>query len=558
MGRVMKKNHILAETSEQILSVVYRISSLLTEPSSIDRVLDSIIESVTEGLGFYRASLYLIDRERHLLECKCISGFTPEQENRARTRPYDLNRHDSLETKVALTGNPILVRDANADPVLTDIDHLITKKLERGCILYVPLKVKGTTIGVLGVDKRRDEPGISEKEFESLSIFANYASIIIENSRLYEALLNEKKFSEDILNSSINGILTTDIQGRITSLNPAAEEIFGIRKEDSLEKSIRDVFLSIPELDNMLKRILRRHENIKGYECALKKDGKNIILNISSSPIIDDAGNLSGILFLTLDITREREREECLQRVNRLISLGELAAGVAHEIRNPLTGIGVVLDILKSRKRLMKSDTGLLDEAAQEIERLEKLVSDLLDFARPKKFNFEPVGINDIIRSIQFLISEKCNNNNIRLTTRFGENLPKTCMDFERIRQCLLNIVINAIRAMPGGGDLTIETGCGNRLVEDEGEPCIMVSISDTGSGIPDSVRDRIFDPFFTTHHEGTGLGLSIAHSIVKEHRGTVRFDTKAGKGTRFFVLLPLDLTEGCRQQKNHSGERMP
>ena len=554
----MKKKHILAETSEQILSVVYRISTLLTEPSSIDRVLDSIIKSVTEGLGFYRASLYLIDRERRLLECKCISGFTPEQENRARTRPYDLNRHDSLETKVALTGNPIFVRDANADPVLTDIDHLITKRLERGCILYVPLKVKGTTIGILGVDKRREEPGISEKEFESLSIFANYASIIIENSRLYEALLNEKKFSEDILNSSINGILTTDVYGRITSLNPAAEEIFGIRKEDSLEKSIRDVFLSIPELDNMLKRILRRHENIKGYECALKKDGKNIILNISSSPIIDDAGNLSGILFLTLDITRERERDEYLQRVNRLISLGELAAGVAHEIRNPLTGIGVVLDILKSRKRLTKSDTGLLDEAAQEIERLEKLVSDLLDFARPKKFNFEPVGINDIIRSIQFIISEKCNNNNIRLTTRYGENLPKSCMDYERIRQGLLNIVINAIHAMPGGGDLTIETGCGNRLVEDEGEPCIMVSISDTGSGIPDSVRDRIYDPFFTTHHEGTGLGLSIAHSIIKEHRGTVRFDTEAGKGTRFFVLLPLDLTEDCRQQKNHSGERAP
>jgi signal transduction histidine kinase len=291
----------------------------------------------------------------------------------------------------------------------------------------------------------------------------------------------------------------------------------------------------------MLSKTLIGRECIKGYESTFKKnDGKNVTLNISSSPIVDDDGNLIGILLLIQDITGERERDEYLQRMSRLISLGELAAGVAHEIRNPLTGIGVVLDILKNRQRLSKSDKNLLDNAVQEIERLEKIVSDLLDFARPKVFNFEMVDINDIIKSIYFLVGEQCNNQSIKLITCHGRGLPKSLMDQEKIRQGLLNIVINAIQAMPQGGNLHIETAC--QVLKDNGNGArqLVITISDTGSGISDLARDRIFDPFFTTHAEGTGLGLSITYSIIKEHRGTIKFESKEGKGTRFIISLPV------------------
>lgn len=535
------KHIALAETSEPILSVIYRISALLTDPSPVDKVLESIMDSVTEGLGFYRSVLYLINEEKHLLECKCISGFTPELEDLSRSKPYDLRRHNTLETKAVLTGNAILVNDAYNDPILNDVDRLITRKYGRGSILYVPLKVKGTVIGMLGVDKKRGETTIDEKEFESLSIFANYASIIIENSRLYEALLNEKKFSEDILNSSISGLLTTDVHGRITSLNPAAQNILGIDKGAALQHPVSDIFSSMPEMDAMLQNTLRHRENIMGRECLLKKDPqRSTILSISSSPILEDAGNLIGVLFLIQDITSERERDDYLQRVNRLISLGELAAGVAHEIRNPLTGIGVVLDILKDRKRLLKADKDLLAEATLEIERLEKLISDLLDFARPKAFNFELSDINEIVRSITFLIGEQCNNQGVRLVTRYGGKLPKIRMDAEKIRQGLLNMMINAIQAMPRGGELSIETGTGGAGGSDENHSVTIV-IRDSGTGIPEAVKGRIFDPFFTTHHEGTGLGLSITHSIIKEHGGTIRFDSEKGEGSRFVVTLPMD-----------------
>jgi len=546
----VKHSNVLGETPEHILSIIYRISSLLTTPSTLDKVVDSLLESVTEGMGFNRSVLYLINKEKHLLECKWISGFSFELEESARTKPYDLKRHDSIETKVALKGKPLLIKDVYSDPILTRADLVITRRFERGCILYVPLKVKGETIGILGVDKKQGEPEIDEKQFESLSIFANYASIIIENSRLYEALLNEKKFSENILNSSVSGILTSDIYGRITSLNPAAESIFGVDKEKILHKFIQHVFTTIPDINDMLYGTLADHGPIKGRECSLKDGKKNVILTISSSPILDDAGNLRGVLFLIYDITSERERDEYLQRMNRLISLGELAAGVAHEIRNPLTGIGVVLDILKNKKRLTRSDAGLLDEATHEIERLEKLVSDLLDFARPKKFNFEPGDINEIVRSICLLIGEQCNNQGIRLTTRYGKKIPRSFMDHEKIRQGLLNIVINAIQAMPYGGNLTIETGFQEQNTADGIDRCILVIISDTGSGISDDVKDRIYNPFFTTNREGTGLGLSITHSIVKEHRGAIRFDSEASRGTSFVVSLPVGSEEIRRRGK--------
>ena len=537
----MKQNHILDETSNYILSNVYRISTLLTEPSSVDGVLTTIMETVKEGLGFNRCSIYLVNRGEETLECRYITGFTSEREKLVVTHPFNLEKHDCIETKVALKGNPILVKDFYSDPRVTDLDRRVTKNMERGCTLYVPLKIKGDIIGILGVDKKQGEPEIAEQEFESLTIFAAYASIVIENSRLYEALLNEKKFSENVLNSSINGLLTVNVHGKITSLNPAAEEIFGIKKENILNESIQDFYQSIPELEKIFKSTLLNNESIEGCECNFrKKEGHNIIVSINSSAIFDDAGNMIGVLFTVQDITSIRERNKYLQQVNRLISLGELAAGVAHEVRNPLTGIGVVLDVLRNRRQLSEADKGLIEEATFEIERLDKIVAGLLDFARPKDLKLEMVDINEVIQSIYFLIDKQCKNQNIRVEVKYGENIPKTYMDRGRIKQGLLNIAINAIQAMPEGGDLTIEIFCNHGQNVLDKPKNVMVSINDTGIGIPVHIKDRIFDPFFSTYSTGTGLGLSITHSIIKEHNGFIKVESAEGNGTKFAVSLPI------------------
>ena len=529
------------EFTDQILSHVYRISSLLTEPATMDRVVEAIVQTVTQDLNFNRCSVYLLNKTNHKLECKYITGFSPETENYVKERPFDIKKHDCIETRVAVTGEPVLVKNFSSSDNLTDLDRRVTTRMGRGCTLYVPLKIKGDIIGILGVDKKHGEPEINEKEFESLSILANYASIIIENSKLLQDLMNEKKFSENVLNSSINGILTVDITGRITSLNPAVEKMFGMMKDTLINRFIWEIF-PLPEWIECTRKAVFHLHNMKGMEFTLNPDDK--ILNVTTSHIMNEGESLIGFMFLIQDITGERKRDEYLQRVNRLISLGELAAGIAHEIRNPLTGIGVVLDFL-SRKKLPRRDLELINEASREIERLEKLISDLLTFARPKKFNFELADIRNIINSIYLLINEQCNHRGIKMFIRIDDDIDGLYVDQERIRQGLLNIVINAIKAMPSGGNLTIKAA---ELTGDSGsgdpERRIEITIGDTGVGIATENIGRIFDPFFTTNNEGTGLGLSITHSIIKEHSGIVKVDSELGKGTEFTIILPCD----CRK----------
>jgi len=537
----MQQNTILNEASNNMLSNIYRISILMTTPSSTEQVLTQIVDTVKEGLGFNRCSVYLINKEAETLECKFITGFTPDKEALVMARPFHLKRHECIETRVVKTGASILVKDFELDPTMTALDRKVTARMGRGCTLYVPLMIKGTVIGILGVDKRQGEPEITEHEFVSLSIFAGYASIVIENSRLYEALLHEKKFSETVLTSSVTGIVTTDITGGITSLNPAAAKIVGIEVGNTalLHRDIGEVFPALPGLDRIFPAVGVEEQYLESCEYHFRKHGgATAILHINASPLSDDADRVLGMLFTVQDVTSLKEREHYLQRVNRLISLGEMAAGVAHEIRNPLTGIGVVLDILRRRKGFLPRDRELADEAMAEIDRLESIVAGLLDFARPKDFNFEESAINDVVGGMLFLIEKQCRDQTLQLDVRYGDDIPPAPMDQEKIRQALLNVVINAIQAMPGGGNLSIETAY--RRGDKDMRDSIVITIRDTGPGIPEATRERIFDPFFTTHSEGTGLGLSITHSVIKEHDGTITVESAEGRGTTFTVSIPI------------------
>lgn len=540
MDRTVRRKSFTGQLSDNILYNIYRISGLLAQTSPIDKALTTIVETVNQGLGFTRTVLYLINKnDETLLECKVITGFTPELEQLARSKPYKLGKHDCIETKVAITGNLILVKDFFSDPNVTSLDLRVTRKHERGCALYVPLKIKGSIIGIVGVDRKKNEPEITEQEVESLTIFAGFASTVIENARLYEALLSEKFFSESILDSSLHGIVTVDLHGIITSTNTSAEKLFEVKKSSALSKHMREVLPFLPELVAVFESVLTNKENIENFEYNYDREShKKKMLSISSSFIFDEKNNLKGVLFTIQDVTSLRERDNYFQRVNRLISLGEMASGVAHEVRNPLTGIGVVLDILKRRGRYEKDDKILIDEAILEIERLEKIVTDLLEFARPRDFNFVATNINEIVKSIHFLLVKQCKNQNIKLSFEFADNIKKSRMDRERMKQALLNVAINAIQAMLNGGNLVIETSCSG--INDGEEENIVVKVKDTGLGIHERDRESIFDPFFTTRSNGTGLGLSITYSIIKEHQGSVKVNSMVGKGTEFIISLPI------------------
>jgi len=227
------------------------------------------------------------------------------------------------------------------------------------------------------------------------------------------------------------------------------------------------------------------------------------------------------------------EAEEQLQRANRLSALGELSAGMAHEIRNPLASIKGSAEILADKFKPQDKEYEFAQIMVKEVERLNRVITEFLDFARPKPTEVQECSLDEVLKSVLVLTQKEMERNRVRLVARMDSHLPHVRVDPEPMKQVFLNLIINAIQAMPKGGELRVSTAVENGR--------IVCSIGDTGAGIPERIRHKIFDPFFTTKPRGTGLGLSIAHKIVHRVGGEIRFESKENEGTVFHLILPLE-----------------
>ncbi|RKY58896.1 MAG: hypothetical protein DRP95_05540, partial [Candidatus Latescibacterota bacterium] len=230
------------------------------------------------------------------------------------------------------------------------------------------------------------------------------------------------------------------------------------------------------------------------------------------------------------------EKQRQITQSEKLAALGQVAAGVAHEIRNPLASIKVGIHSIQKE---IGEKLDLNDEIREDIEiikkdidRIASIIARFLSFARPAEPNYEPINVNSILTQTISLVRTKMKEQGIQLKLSLSEDLPPLMGDREQLKQVFLNIILNAIQAMPNGGKIEISTGLGDGIVQ--------VKISDTGCGIPKDLKERIFDPFFTTKDDGTGLGLSIAQGIVERHRGKIEVVSEEGKGSTFIVSLPL------------------
>jgi two-component system NtrC family sensor kinase len=258
---------------------------------------------------------------------------------------------------------------------------------------------------------------------------------------------------------------------------------------------------------------------------------------------IDDIGRLGeafNSLLTKLETAQRRVEQyhyEQMTRADRLASIGEMAAGIAHEIKNPLAGIAGVIQVLKKEHAFGGQNKGILDEVLVQVERMDKAVRNLLSFARPPEPKMMLVDINELISGLLDFLAPQFARKSIVVDRKLTEGLPWLTLDPDLMQQALINIALNAIQAMPDGGSFTIET----RLVKPEGQlsGSIEVLCSDTGKGISEENLNRIFNPFFTTRQQGTGLGLSITQRIVAQHGGELNVTSSAEKGTTFILSFP-------------------
>jgi two-component system sensor histidine kinase HydH len=240
------------------------------------------------------------------------------------------------------------------------------------------------------------------------------------------------------------------------------------------------------------------------------------------------------------------EKEAQLHRADRLSALGQLSAGLAHEIRNPLGAIKGAVEILEEDYPAGHPKAEFYAIILKEVKRLNDVVTNFLNFARPVSMRFVPVDVREVLASLEGLVSGEARAHRVRIATNFHAGPSRVMADEALLKQAFLNIMLNALEAMPAGGDLTISTRVADpttvEIVDsDDREEWLEAVFDDTGSGIPEEHLGRVFDPFFTTKKDGTGLGLAITYRIIENHRGIIRVTSQPGKGTTFIITLPLE-----------------
>ncbi|MCA9445835.1 MAG: PAS domain S-box protein [Candidatus Omnitrophica bacterium] len=349
-----------------------------------------------------------------------------------------------------------------------------------------------------------------------------------------------RQFLDRLIDSMQTGLIALDSEGRIAKMNRGACEILGWKK------GLPDHFDSIrvPDLSDPIAPVTSSERHAHSGEIRLmKRDGDTVLVRYTAARIeTPDAPetDLGDYLFVFEDLSQLRLLEERVRRSDRLTALGELAAGVAHEMRNPLATMRGFLQLLPSEYEdpdfREECSTRLIDE----IDRLARLTDDLLELSRPIQPDDRATDLRQLLREVVGEHSETMASEGIQIHDRL-EEVPPLPLDRDRLKQVLLNLIINSRQALPDGGNLSVFSGVKRETwgQEDEERDLVFVAIVDDGMGIDPKHMDSLFDPFFTTKDRGTGLGLALCHRIVEEHGGVIRVESSPGKGTSFSLYFP-------------------
>ncbi len=365
-----------------------------------------------------------------------------------------------------------------------------------------------------------------------------------------EEILDLKNFKEDIFRNLSSGIITLDGTGKISSINKSARSMLAISHDDPEQ----DTGL-VRQISNLIKSSMVSGKDVVGQEFErVTPQGDMIHVEVNISKLTNISGGLIGAIADIRDITRRKRMEEQMVRVDKLASLGQLSAGMAHEIRNPLAGMKTSVQVL-AEKAGSEDEKFLIQGVLSEIDRLNKIVSDLLSFSRPSQPHPDAIDVPAVLKKVIEMVKEKTGKYHIKVKCQWQDHLPRILADKEQLYQIFLNLILNAITAMGREGCLTLSAdifndkeGLSNTVsavitpeeIPEDKKDFLAVRVNDTGQGISKENLSRIFNPFFSTSPKGTGLGLPIVHKLLEKNQGYIFIDSVVGKGTQVLLLLPI------------------
>ena len=338
------------------------------------------------------------------------------------------------------------------------------------------------------------------------------------------ALFEIRQYTLDVIDGMAEGLVNVDTDGTLRTINPEAEQMLGIKARDALGSHWSILFSG--DDWSLVSEYLDRGLPFYDLEVA-PGDSSRPYLMVTTIPVRGQGGM---VMFLR-DMAEVKGLQAEVRRSESLAALGRLVAGMAHEIRNPLNSIRGFSQHLQARFSPDTQERNALDVIVREVDRLNRVITELLEFSRPRDPRMDKIDINDVVRNTLALVEREASNQGVTCETDLAVSSVDLKGDMDTLRQLLLNLVLNALQAMPDGGILTVST------LSELGK--VSLSVSDTGWGMPEEDLDQIFEPFFTRRDEGTGLGLSIVHRIVQDHGGEIRVESSPGNGSVFTVKFP-------------------
>jgi PAS domain S-box-containing protein len=395
------------------------------------------------------------------------------------------------------------------------------------------------TKGITTQNKKKDDLGFVVDTFHDMVKQLKEKEQELQRLRSIaeERVESIESYNENILRSVASGVITFDRNGRIITFNPSAEDILSKKAMDVIGKTCEEVFGEDSPITRIQRESLKKEEGIPRLEVNLKTvQGNNIWLGLNTSLLRDRNDELIGLILVFSDLTEIKHLQSQMELKERFTLLGEMSAGIAHELRNPMGAIAGFAKLLS--RKLDKGDErkSIADAIEKEIEGMNRVISELLTFTKPTDLNLSETEIKSLIEDT--LTSMPSNSVKINLNL---DPIPTIEADEVLLKHALINLFQNAIEAMPEGGELKIVTSYKSQVISPEVE----IEISDTGIGIPEDRLKRIFHPFFTTKEKGTGLGLSLVQKIILYHGGRIEVGSREGKGTTFRIYLPIKYNRG-------------
>ncbi|HJU94179.1 MAG TPA: ATP-binding protein [Pyrinomonadaceae bacterium] len=502
----------------------------LSATTALDPLLDSLVSRLQEVMNVERVAIFIESRNSK-------SGYVVARAaGLAAPIVVPPDFRDMIRVRSAETG---VVRADDLDP---DPDAV---SVRRSLHYFVPCVVRGRMVAVIGLGRSVDGALLSSEDVEILRTVSGYVAVAIENSLLYKdqqeragELKLLKEFNESIIESINVGLLAVDLEGRVTRLNSALEHILDLRRDAAVGKRVEELFSE--DFADTLKQVLgkegwhlREIRNIYKLHTATRAN-RTLVLNIALAPLQDGQGQ-TGALVVLEDVTARITLEEQLQQREKLSSIGLLAAGVAHEVNTPLTGVSSYTQMLLGMLNETDPKHALLQKVRTQAERATNIVNNLLNFSRTGSAEeFGEIDVARVLDDTLQLLEPQLRRSQIEIVRIYGEDAPEAYGNAGKLQQVFTNLILNARDAIPDGGRITVSTGTAE-------DGSLVAEIADTGIGIAPENVAKIYDPFYTTKGvgQGTGLGLAVSYGIIQEHAGRISVESEPGQGTTFRITLP-------------------